>query len=321
MLKGLPDFSCFKIFIFQCFKSVAPFAVQEWYPPTIAVLLQTPTVDSSSAQPTGADERRAVFSQPEIGDWISIKCSQYRQSASKSIVKLNYKIQYPRKSDGEKQSRSYFLRFFLLRFIVKITKTLRDMRIHHHVSCSQMLGSFPLGLCWRQPRNRQIHRQVCCKRHRISGVVGKERSIGFVGFLGNVEPKWCRKYRKLLCCEISQLNPDLSRVWPFGGIFCLTFFREGCSTAAPLDEPPLIRTTENYQFDKFRTAGVTGKAIINRQGQGDNPVCSTRDEISQPSRPFSPWAATGPYWILLYLTPLVLATNSTITKEQRPCLV
>ena len=54
-----------------------------------------------------------------------------------------------------------------------------------------------------------------------------------------------------------------------------------------------IRTTENYQFDKFRTAGVTGNAIINSQGQGDNPVCSTRDEISQPSRPFSPRAATA----------------------------
>jgi len=25
-----------------------------------------------------------------------------------------------------------------------------------------------------------------------------------------------------------------------------------------------IRTTENYQFDKFRTAGVTGNATINR---------------------------------------------------------
>ena len=54
-----------------------------------------------------------------------------------------------------------------------------------------------------------------------------------------------------------------------------------------------ISTTENYQFDKFRTAGVTGNSIINSQGQGDNPVCSTRDEISQPSRPFSPRAATG----------------------------
>jgi len=54
-----------------------------------------------------------------------------------------------------------------------------------------------------------------------------------------------------------------------------------------------IRTTENYQFDKFRTAGVTGNAIINSQGQGNNPVCSTRDEISQPSRPFSPRAPTG----------------------------
>jgi len=55
------------------------------------------------------------------------------------------------------------------------------------------------------------------------------------------------------------------------------------------------RTTENYQFDQFRTAGVTGNATINSQGQGDNPVCSARDEISQPSRPFSPRAATVTY--------------------------
>jgi len=54
-----------------------------------------------------------------------------------------------------------------------------------------------------------------------------------------------------------------------------------------------IRTTENYQFDKFRTAEVTGNVITNSQGQGENPVCSTRDEISQPSRTFSPRAATG----------------------------
>ena len=56
----------------------------------------------------------------------------------------------------------------------------------------------------------------------------------------------------------------------------------------------LIRSAETYHFHKFRTAGGTGNAIINSQGQGDKPVCSTRDEISQPSRPFSPRAATGP---------------------------
>jgi len=39
MLKRLPDFSCFKIFTFQCFKSVTPFVVQECYPPTTAVIL------------------------------------------------------------------------------------------------------------------------------------------------------------------------------------------------------------------------------------------------------------------------------------------
>jgi len=29
--------------------------------------------------------------------------------------------------------------------------------------------------------------------------------------------------------KFSLLNPNLWRVWPFGGIFCLRFFREGCS--------------------------------------------------------------------------------------------
>jgi len=55
----------------------------------------------------------------------------------------------------------------------------------------------------------------------------------------------------------------------------------------------LIRTTENYEFDKM-TAGVTGNATNYKKSQGDNPICSTRDEISQPSRPISPRAATGP---------------------------
>jgi len=29
--------------------------------------------------------------------------------------------------------------------------------------------------------------------------------------------------------------------WPFGGIFCLTFFREGCSPCSE-DDPPLAAT-------------------------------------------------------------------------------
>jgi len=52
-----------------------------------------------------------------------------------------------------------------------------------------------------------------------------------------------------------------------------------------------IRTTEIYEFDKIRTAGLTGNATNYKNSQGDNPICSTRDEISQPSRPFSPRAA------------------------------
>ena len=62
----------------------------------------------------------------------------------------------------------------------------------------------------------------------------------------------------------------------------------------------LIRTTENYEFDKIRTAGVTGNATNYKNSQGDNPIFSTRDEISQPSRPISPRAGTGKkHWIAM----------------------
>jgi len=54
-----------------------------------------------------------------------------------------------------------------------------------------------------------------------------------------------------------------------------------------------MRTTENYEFDKIRTAGAIGNATNYKNSQGDNPICSTRDEISQPSRPISPRAATA----------------------------
>ena len=37
-----------------------------------------------------------------------------------------------------------------------------------------------------------------------------------------------------------------------------------------------IRATENYEFDKIRTAGVTGNATNYKNSQGDNSICSTR---------------------------------------------
>ena len=49
MLICLPGFSCYKIFSFKCFKSVTPFVVQQLSPPTTILHLQTPILDSSSA--------------------------------------------------------------------------------------------------------------------------------------------------------------------------------------------------------------------------------------------------------------------------------
>ena len=58
--------------------------------------------------------------------------------------------------------------------------------------------------------------------------------------------------------KFSLLNPNLRRVWPFGGIFCLTFFREGCSPAARLDEPPLFLIS----FFTFPTTICGGLAVV-----------------------------------------------------------
>ena len=40
-----------------------------------------------------------------------------------------------------------------------------------------------------------------------------------------------------------------------------------------------IRATENYEFDKIRTAGVTENATNYRNSQGDNSICSTRQGV------------------------------------------
>jgi len=65
---------------------------------------------------------------------------------------------------------------------------------------------------------------------------------------------------------------------------------------------------------------VTGNAIINSQGQGDNSVRWTRDEISQPSRPFSPRAATGHRHFLQYTT-FTSKISQVGTWGRQTCLV
>jgi len=46
-----------------------------------------------------------------------------------------------------------------------------------------------------------------------------------------------------------------------------------------------IRTTENYEFDKIRTAGVTGNATNYKNSQGDNPISYVQPEIKFRSPP------------------------------------
>jgi len=58
------------------------------------------------------------------------------------------------------------------------------------------LVSFLSGCAQDSPETAKFIGKCAEKRHRISGVVGKEQNIGFVGFLGNVKPKWCRKDQK-----------------------------------------------------------------------------------------------------------------------------
>ena len=107
------------------------------------------------------------------------------------IIKFNIQeIQVVKTSQGHISSA------FLKKFIVKISKTLCDRRIYHHV----FLQTIAWFLSFRAvrmtaPKSPNSSASVL-KTSSQSGVVGKQRNIAFVGFLGNVEPKWCRKYRK-----------------------------------------------------------------------------------------------------------------------------
>jgi len=68
---------------------------------------------------------------------------------------------------------------------------------------------------------------------------------------------------------------------------------------------------------------VAGNATNYKNSQGDNPKCSTRDEISQPSRPISPRAATAAfkmYHILLSRAP-VSETYFTFSSSKVPCKI
>jgi len=49
-----------------------------------------------------------------------------------------------------------------------------------------------------------------------------------------------------------------------------------------------IRATENYEFDKIRTAGVTGNATIYKNSQGDNSMAYV-----QPDRVVTSGGASG----------------------------
>jgi len=66
--------------------------------------------------------------------------------------------------------------------------------------------------------------------------------------------------------KFSQLNPNSRRVWPFGRVFCLTFFREGCSPArraapADIDEKHMVHNKAVGSI--FPRSGTLGKIFKN----------------------------------------------------------
>jgi len=113
----------------------------------------------------------------------------------------------------EEKLKDYHQKLFIQLFLSGICHLL-NQRFSKSLGCADD-SFFPLGLCRWQPRNRQF---IGKRAENViaGGVVGKQRNIGFVGFLGKVEPKWCRKHRKWLCCEIfvtkSKLRASLA-VW------------------------------------------------------------------------------------------------------------
>ena len=115
------------------------------------------------------------FRSPRLATRFQSTAANIAKVLVKALL-INFNIQ---ENQVVKNSQDHISSVFSLKIHRQNNKNVCGRRIYHHVSCSQLFGFFPLGLCRRQPRNRQIHRQVCWKRHRISGVVGKERNIVF----------------------------------------------------------------------------------------------------------------------------------------------
>jgi len=66
--------------------------------------------------------------------------------------------------------------------------------------------------------------------------------------------------------KFSSLNPNIRRVWPFGGLFCLRFFREDCSPSRRAAAGLLYQTTSSLAIS-------SAEIIISQQ------ICST--EVSK----------------------------------------
>ena len=194
------------------------------------------------------------FRSPRLATRFESNVANIAKELVKALLNLIIKFNI-QENQVVKNSEDHISPVFSLKIHHQNKKSVAIGPIYYYVSYNQLFGFFPLGLWRRQLRNRQIHRQVCWKRHRISGVAGNERNIGFVGFW-NVEPKWCRKVPKMIVLWNLVTKSKLRRVWPFGGIFCLTFFREGCSPAARPDAPPCCKRSFSLSSQEFTTSNL-----------------------------------------------------------------
>jgi len=197
MLIGLPDFSCFTKFSHfnvwnQSQLLLSKNDIQQLLPYIFKRQPQTAYQLSLLLQAALVQINEGLyFRSRRLATRFESNATNIAKVLVKALFNLIIKFNI-QENQVLNNSQDHISSVFSFKIHCQNNKNAFSRRIYHHVSCSQLFGFFPLRLCRRQPRNRQIHRQVRWKRHRITGVVGKERNIGFVGFLGNAESKWCR---------------------------------------------------------------------------------------------------------------------------------
>ena len=155
------------------------------------------------------------FRSPRLATRFECNAANIAKVLVKALLNLLIKFNSQEISGSKKQSRSYILRFFLKNSSSRYQRRFAIGGYTTMFFVAKCLVSFLRAVPKTTPKSLNSSASVLKtsshKRRRW-----KTAKHWFCWILGDVEQKWCRKYRKWLCCETfvtkSKLKASLA-VW------------------------------------------------------------------------------------------------------------